>query len=96
MQKRDNHTKKRAKPIREYPPNITKEFRQGFRAGLNTLHASGRKWEQICKDVGVSLTELDRYRKDQKTPPQPAFFFLAGALRCSLAELLMMGQEDEI
>ena len=93
--KRDNPTIKRAKPLRNFPHNLLTEYTKGFRAGLYALHDSGRTWEKVSEDVGISETMIDKFRKGESIPKLPAFIFLADALNISLIELLALGQEEE-
>lgn len=92
--KRNNPTHERAKPPRLFPSKLTDEYYRGYIAGLNALHDGGRTWEGIAKDVGISISELDRHRKKLKLAPLPAFIHLANALNVSLVELLAMGQDE--
>ena len=91
---RNNPPKESTKPLRLYSPKIIEEWERAFLTGIRILHDNGRTWVEVSKVIGVSTTELERYRYRQKTPKQPALFFLCESLGCSLAELLMMGQEE--
>lgn len=94
--KRNNPPKQSTKPLRLYSPKIIEEWERAFLKGIEVLHDNGHTWVEISKIIGISTTELERYRYRQKTPKQPALFFLADSLGCSLAELLMIGQDEEI